>query len=65
MSKIEDQVCQKIQERAKIGEKKYSVTMEREDLTTEEWLIHLQEELMDATNYIQKLINDISRIKQV
>tara|TARA_R110000822_G_scaffold179751_1_gene319570 strand:+ start:537 stop:734 length:198 start_codon:yes stop_codon:yes gene_type:complete len=65
MSKIEDQVCQKLQERAEIGLKKYNTTMEREDLSTEEWLVHLQEELMDATVYIQKILHDIQRIKQV
>jgi hypothetical protein len=65
MSKIEDQVCQKLQERAEIGLKKYNTTMEREDLSAEEWLVHLQEELMDATVYIQKILHDIQRIKQV
>ena len=31
--------------------------MEREDLNMLEWLTHLQEELMDATVYVQKLID--------
>jgi len=39
------------------GESKYGVTMEREDLNMLEWLTHLQEELMDATVYVQKLID--------
>lgn len=41
--------------RAKIGRAKYGTTMERNDLSFVEWLIHLQEELMDATIYIEKL----------
>lgn len=57
MSNIEDKVCAKIQARAEVGEKKYGTTMEREDLTFIEWLTHLQEELMDATVYVQKLID--------
>ena len=55
MSKIEDSVCKKIQDRASVGKKKYGVTMERNDLSFKEWMIHLQEELMDAIVYIEKI----------
>ena len=55
MSKVEDEVCEEIQERAKVGLKKYGVTMERDDLTHDEWLEHLQHELMDAIVYVQRL----------
>ncbi len=58
MSKIEDSVCKKIQDRAKVGKKKYGVTMERDDLNFKEWMTHLQEELMDAVVYIEKVINN-------
>jgi hypothetical protein len=30
--------------------------MERRDLSLTEWLSHLQEELMDATVYVEKLL---------
>ena len=56
MSSIEDEVCIKIQSRAELGKNKYGVTMEREDLNMKEWLVHLQEELMDSVVYLQKLI---------
>lgn len=62
MSKIEDSVCQKIQLRAEIGKTKYGVTLERKDLSTREWLIHLQEELMDAANYVETLLVKIDEI---
>jgi len=65
MSVIEDRVCKKIEERAKVGKEKYNTTMERKDLSPKEWLIHLQEELMDACVYIEKLLDDVQRIKQV
>mgnify|MGYP004456075759 FL=1 len=55
MSKIEDEVCELIQARAEVGKAKYGVTMEREDLTHDEWLEHLQNELMDAVVYLQRL----------
>jgi hypothetical protein len=56
MSEIEERVIVKIRERAEVGEKKYNTTMERGDLTIVEWLTHLQEELMDACVYTEKLI---------
>ena len=58
MSEVEDEVCEIIQARAKKvqGTDKYNgATMEREDLTHDEWLEHLQQELMDAVIYIQRL----------
>ena len=59
MSRIEDEVCEKIQGRAKVGKGKYGVTMERADLTLLEWLQHLQEELMDAAVYVQRLMEEV------
>ena len=58
MSKIEDSVCKKILDRAKVGKEKYGVTMERDDLNFTQWKTHLQEELMDAIVYIEKVINN-------
>jgi len=55
MSKIEKRIIDKINQRAEIGKQKYGVTMERTDLSTYEWLNHLQEELLDAIIYIEKL----------
>lgn len=60
MSRIEDEVCAKIQQRAEVGKKKYGVTMERGDLNLLEWLQHLQEELMDAAVYVQRLMEEVS-----
>ena len=48
-------VIQKYLERSKVGKEKYGTTLDREDLDKIQWLIHLQEELMDATLYIEKL----------
>ena len=66
MSSIEDKVCEKIQKRSEVGKAKYGVTMERTDLNTIEWLTHLQEELMDAAVYVERLLGDLSAaIKEV
>jgi len=56
MSKIEDAVCKKLQDRAEVGKNKYGVTMERGDLSVEDWLIHAQEEAMDLAVYLEKII---------
>mgnify|MGYP003132288557 CR=1 FL=1 len=56
MSRIEDEVCKKIQGRAEVGKSKYGVTMETAPLSRLEWLVHAQEEAMDLAVYLQKLI---------
>ena len=53
-----DRVCQKMQQRAAVGLKKYGVTTERTDLTTLQWLRHAQEEAMDHSIYLERLIQD-------
>ena len=55
MSRIEEQVIEQIRSRAAKGKEKYGVTLERTDLNFLEWLQHLQEELMDAAVYVEKL----------
>ena len=48
-------VISSFKQRSNIGIKKYNKTLDRDDLSTIQWLQHLQEELMDATLYIEKL----------
>jgi hypothetical protein len=52
---IVESVINQFKERSEVGIRKYSTTLERNDLSVLEWLTHLQEELMDATLYIQRL----------
>ena len=49
------QVVEKFVERSNTGFKKYGVTLQDDDSPLNVWLTHLQEELMDAVNYIEKL----------
>ena len=42
-------------QRSMVGKKKYGTTMDRDDLSIGEWIQHTQEELMDATLYLEKL----------
>ena len=58
---IVEAVISSFKERSEVGVKKYNKTMDRDDLSTLEWLQHLQEELMDATLYIEKLKKRINK----
>jgi hypothetical protein len=42
-----------------VGYKKYGTTTERTDIDLHGWLQHLQEELMDAVVYIERLKKEI------
>ena len=53
-----ENLIQKIQERAKMGLDKYGTTMDRTDLSSEEWDTHLSEELMDVAVYMTKKMKD-------
>lgn len=57
--KIEDPivlaVMDKFYERSETGITKYGTTLDRDDLTHVEWLNHVQDELMDATLYLERL----------
>ena len=58
---IVEQVKERFDERSETGIAKYGTTLERGDLSLLDWLSHLQEELMDATLYIQKLKNELDQ----
>lgn len=53
---IVESVRTKLLERSHVGLNKYGVGLDRDDLDTLQWLKHFQEELMDAANYIEVLI---------
>tara|TARA_R100000458_G_C8040720_1_gene92190 strand:+ start:149 stop:469 length:321 start_codon:yes stop_codon:yes gene_type:complete len=52
---IIDRVIQKFKDRSNVGFKKYGVTLKDDDQPLDTWLTHIQEELMDAVNYIEKV----------
>lgn len=56
-------VLAKYYERSERGIKKYGRTLDRDDLSFLDWLNHLQEELMDATLYIEKLKEEVSKTR--
>ena len=58
-----ENVVKQLRDREEEGLRKYGVNTERTDLTSLEWLQHLQEELMDASVYIEKLKSEIKEAK--
>jgi len=61
MSKLLDELISEFESREQRGFQKYGTTMDRQDLSFQEWLQHFKEELMDGLLYLQKiqtLIND-------
>lgn len=57
MSNLLNQLISEFQSREERGFKKYGTTMDRTDLSFDEWLQHFKEELMDGLVYLQKIQN--------
>jgi hypothetical protein len=64
MDKNVERVVTQLRDREEEGLRKYGVSTERTDLTPLQWLQHLQEELMDASVYIEKLKNELKETQQ-
>ena len=65
MSKLLDELISEFANREQRGFLKYGTTMDRQDLSLEEWMQHFKEELMDGLLYLHKLqtlINDTQRL---
>ena len=56
---IVDSVIESFKGRSTSGIKKYNTTLDRTDLSPLDWLTHLQEELMDAILYVERLKKEI------
>lgn len=61
---IVEAIVDKFKERSDVGIKKYNTTLDRDDLTTEQWINHAIEESMDLILYLERLKRDIVNIKK-
>ena len=52
---IVNSVINKFLERSRIGKEKYGTNLDRTDLSLYEWIVHAQEEHMDAILYLEKI----------
>ena len=59
--KYVQRVKENFEQRSQTGIKKYGTTLERKDVDLLGWLTHLQEELMDATLYIERLKDETTK----
>ena len=60
---VVEEVRQKFADRAAKGYDKYNATMDRDDLSIDQWLEHAQEEAMDFILYITKIRKELSAKK--
>lgn len=63
--RIVEKVIKLFRKRSKRGIEKYGVTLEQNDLTNSEWLQHLQEELMDAALYVERIKQAIDESREI
>ena len=59
--KYVQQVKKNFEQRSQLGISKYNTTLDRQDVDLLGWLTHLQEELMDATLYIERLKDEATK----
>ena len=57
------EVAALMRRRADIGKQTYGTTMDRDDLTTEEWLDHGIEEALDLAIYLTKVKRELKELK--
>jgi hypothetical protein len=66
--KVEDpivlKVMSKFYNRSQRGIEKYGTMLTRTDLNLIDWLTHLQEEMMDAALYCERLKDEVKQFKQ-
>ena len=53
-------VIQSFKKRSLAGQLKYGTTLDRTDLSPLDWAQHMQEELMDAILYLERLKREIA-----
>lgn len=59
---VTDEVIQDIKDRREKGYSKYGVTLDRDDLTKEQWLNHAYEEALDMACYLKKIIQNVRNV---
>lgn len=60
---IVEAVRDKLRQRSAVGQIKYGATLDRADLTTVDWFRHVQEEALDLSCSLERLIRDLARLE--
>lgn len=58
-----EKLCSMLRERHEAGLEKYGVTVDRKDLTPDQWLQHSIEEKLDDLQYMMRLREEIARLE--
>jgi len=61
MDSIVTSVIEKFKQRSEFGQAKYGTNLDRKDLSVLQWIVHAQEEHMDAILYLEKLKTELAR----
>jgi hypothetical protein len=61
MDSIVTAVIEKFKQRSEFGQAKYGTNLDRKDLSVLQWIVHAQEEHMDAILYLEKLKTELAR----
>jgi hypothetical protein len=57
---IIEKVVDQLVSRSDVGFNKYNITLDEDNSSLLTWLQHLQEELLDAANYVEKIKSVLS-----
>lgn len=60
---IVESVINQFKQRSEAGIKKYNTTLDRNDLSTLEWIEHAKQEAMDFILYLEKLKSQFNNLK--
>lgn len=60
---IVEQVRQDLLDRSEVGIRKYNTTLDRDDLSIEDWVEHARQEAMDFSLYLTRLKKDIVELQ--
>lgn len=58
-----ERLCALLHDRHAKGLKKYGVTLDRKDLTPEQWAQHAIEEMLDGAGYLMRLRDTIAEMR--
>lgn len=63
-STIVRDLCEALQSRERCGSLKYGATLDRPDLTAEQWSEHLEQELLDAAGYNRAFRSELQALRE-
>jgi hypothetical protein len=59
-----DRACKLLRGRANVGEVKYGVTIDRDDLSASDWAQHALEEMLDGAQYLIRLKDEMEALQR-